>query len=62
MKTYDEFEYKDIIKDLEDDINDLDEKNRRLLNIIKKQEKEIRILIKIINLNNDKNITYNLII
>lgn len=50
MKTYDEFEYKDIIKDLEDDINDLDEKNRRLLNIIKKQEKEIRILIKKINL------------
>lgn len=49
MKEYDELEYKDIIKDLEDDINDLDEENKRLLNIIKNQEKQISILIKTIN-------------
>lgn len=52
--NYDEFEYKEIITDLEDDINDLNKENKYLLNKIKKQEKKIHILIKIINFYNNK--------
>lgn len=49
---FDEFEYKEIINDLEDDINELNKENRNLLNKIKNQEMKIHILIKIINFYN----------
>lgn len=45
-------QYKDIIADLEDDLDDLNEENKKLIDIIKKQEAQIDKLFNIINIYN----------